>query len=317
MRLSKRATSISAAVGAAALGVTLVTLGSGVGAQFTDSATGTAKIAVGTFGCNLTTPSGSGVIISSDGKSATVDLGTITSSAPDQRTAPITVNNTGSIPLVAHWTVQTTGNITGTGDISPVSVSDSPLAATEGETVNIGFQWSQLTSSDLTRSGSAIYTVHCNEASSTFDGTWLFQHDPATAAWNGTDVTLTVPATAPTSAGAGITLLNVSAGSALPAHEPTFVTDTYSSGTPRLDIKLSNGNYMVKYPDGLGAPTGWTLPGYSGDGTWADISAWVSSNNLTVTKAFILADTSASAHGDQTNVISCVNYSGTPLFGSC
>ncbi|GAB3029423.1 hypothetical protein GCM10027052_01670 [Parafrigoribacterium mesophilum] len=53
---------------------------------------------------------------------------------------------------------------------------------------------------------------------------------------------------------------------------------------------------------------------YTVNCTHAGTQAYVAANHLTVSSAFIVADASASA--GSTNVISCVNYSGTRLFGT-
>ena len=58
-------------------------LGAGVGAQFTDSATATANVAVGTFGMSITAvaPAGGTAVVSLDGKSVTITCSDVVSSA--------------------------------------------------------------------------------------------------------------------------------------------------------------------------------------------------------------------------------------------
>ncbi len=167
MRFSKM-TRVAGAIGAGAIGLALLAMGSGVGASFTTSATANANIATGTFNCQLTSTD-SNVVISNNGHTATVDLGTINSSAASSRTAPVTVTNTGSIPLVTSWSETTGGNILGgSGAISPAAAAAGvQLAAGATQTVNIGFQWTELQNSDLGRSGTAVYTVTCGEVPST------------------------------------------------------------------------------------------------------------------------------------------------------
>ena len=164
MKSVRKVTSMIAAVGAGALGVGLISLGTGVGAQFTDSGTASAKIATGTFSCQLSSTDTS-VVISNSGHTATVDLGTINSSAASSQTAPVTVTNTGSIPLATTWSENTTGNILGgSGAISAIPAAASlPLAPGAKQTVSIGFSWTALSNSDLNRSGTAVYTVTCND----------------------------------------------------------------------------------------------------------------------------------------------------------
>jgi hypothetical protein len=315
VRSVKKATTIVAAVGAAALGVGLMGFGSGVGAVFTDSATGNASINVGTFGCQLSS-SDPGVTIGHAGHTATVNLGTINSSAAGERTAPLTLTNKGSIPLVAQWDVDTTGGVIGGSEaITAIPAADSGgLNAGGTQDVNIGFSWAELGNADLNNKRTAVYTVNCSEAG-TFGANWLFQKAGGGALWDGAaqTVTLTVPAGAADPTGAGINLLDVSTGSALPSTAPVFLTDTYSTGTPRLAIQLSNGSYAVGYPAQFEQSSDWELQGqYT---TWAAVQDYVNANSLTVSSAFIVADASAAL--GSTNVITCVNYSGTPLLGNC
>jgi len=168
VRTASKVTRVAAACGAGALGLALIAMGSGVGAALTDSATANASINTGTFGCELSSTD-SNVVISANKHTATVDLGTISSSAASSKTAPVTVTNTGAIPLATSWSETTTGNILGgSGAISAVpAAAGVPLAAGAAQTVNIGFQWNELSNSDLGRSGTAQYTVSCNEAPNT------------------------------------------------------------------------------------------------------------------------------------------------------
>jgi len=165
MRSVTKLTSTIAAVGAAALGVGLISLGTGVGAQFTDSGTANANIAVGTFSCQLSSTDSS-VLISNNGHTATVDLGTITSSAAGTKTAPVTVTNTGSISLATTWSETTTGYLTSAFTAIPAAAGVT-LAAGAAQTVNIGFSWTELQNTDRGRSGTATYTVTCGELPST------------------------------------------------------------------------------------------------------------------------------------------------------
>ncbi len=164
MRAISKMTRVAAASGAGALGLALIAMGSGVGASFTDSAAANAKIATGTFGCQLSSTDSS-VVITNGGHTATVDLGTINSSAASSKTAPVTVTNTGSIALATAWSEATTGNILGgSGAISPApTAAAAALGAGATQTVNIGFEWTELQNSDLGRSGTAVYTVSCSE----------------------------------------------------------------------------------------------------------------------------------------------------------
>jgi hypothetical protein len=303
-------TSIVAALGAGALGLSLAGFGPGVGASFTDSDTAHASINVGTFGCALSS-SDPDVTISPDGHTATVALGTINSSASGSESASVTVTNTGSIPLVVHWTEATTGNILGgTGAISAIpAAGDKDLPPGAADAAAIGFNWDELGNSDLGRSGTATYTASCAETPAAPAGISLFAQDGGVAYWYGQDAVLDLPQGVADSASAGVELTTVSP--TLPAEEPTFVTDSYSTGSPRLDIKLSDGTYIFGYPE-QGGNT-WNLPGSGAPKTWADVEAYVTSNTLTVSQVFIVLDTSGGtsvvAH------ISSLQYGGADLIG--
>lgn len=333
MRLATKLSGIVAIGGVAALAAGLISSG-GIGAAFTDSATATAKINVGDFGCQIAqaTPPTPGVTISADGSTASVDLGTITRSDASQRSAQIKVVNTGTIPAVATWTTELTGNLT--SNFSAIPATTIPLGATDGENMNIGLKWDTLSMTDLKRAGAAVYHLTCNEAS-TFGQDWLVAKDS-----NGVSVTDnadyfttwtngTTPGITMHQAGAGtglgmqasvVKLLDVAEGSALPLTEPTFST-TDGSQEVRMSIKITNGTttaYIVRYPEAWTSPANWgnfksLLTGYTGSDTWADMAAYANSHGFTVIKAFLIADAPAGVN----QTVTCIDYSGTPLFGNC
>lgn len=315
MKSISKITSSIAAVGAGALGIGLISLGTGVGAQFTGSGNANANIKTGTFDCTLSSTD-SRVLISNSGHTATVDLGTIDSSAPSSSSAPVTVTNTGSIPLATTWTETTTGNILGgSGAISVIApAGGTQLGAGTAQTVNIGFTWTELQSSDLNRSGTAKYTVSCNEVGATA-GFELFQQSGGEASWDSqtSQAALDIPTGTATPVAAGINILNVPA--TLPTNAPVFVTDNYGAGTPRLAIEFSDGGYAFGYPAQASPPSNWTLPGSGTPTTWAAVQSYATTHSLTVVNAFVVADNSNGT--GVVSHISCLDYSGTPLFGSC
>lgn len=163
MRTASKMTRVAAACGAGALGLALIAMGSGVGAAFTDTATANARIAIGTFGCTLSSTDGN-VIISNNGHTADVTLPTIQGSAPGTEKAPLTVTNTGSIPLAVNWTVTQVG----TTSVTALPVA-SGLAINSGNhrTYDIGFSWNELHNSDLGQGGTVTYSASCVEVPST------------------------------------------------------------------------------------------------------------------------------------------------------
>jgi hypothetical protein len=147
----------------AVAGLLVGTLGSGVGASFIDSVTGTENINVGTFQCIITSSTQGQV--SGDNKSVTYNAPAITSSAGS---APFdfTVQNNGSIPMALSvsapaWAGGLDGSFSG---ISPTVAPSTFLAAGESATVSTGIQWTGLDNNDLGDSGSATWTVSCGGA---------------------------------------------------------------------------------------------------------------------------------------------------------
>ena len=97
--------------------------------------------------------------------------------------------------------------------------------------------------------------------------------------------------------------------SALPGSEPTFNATNYASGTPRMDIFLSNGEYFFVYPDRtwqFNNSTGTVDSGSSAD--WST-KAVADADSQTVTQVFIVAD--ASQPVPYTSTVDSVVYAGT------
>lgn len=328
MRSATKITSIVAAVGAGALGLGLIGFGTGVGAQFIDNATGNASINVGKLACTLSSAD-SNVQVSANSHTATIALGTITNST-GALSAPLTITNSGSIPMVVGWAETTNGNIlNGSGNIYPYSPpGNTTLEPGQASTFDIGFHWNGLDNSDEGRSGTAVYAATCNEDSSaqqTPAGMSLFEQYGGVASWDGSGAVLDLPAgingAYPPGASAGINVLNTSA--ALPAKAPNFISADGSSlgGTPRLNIEFSDNSNVYGVQNG--GSLAWN--DFSGklayNDTWADVQAYATTNNLTVKSVYLVMDTSRDnknpTTSDESTTIKCVNYSGTALFGSC
>src|SRR5579883_945723 len=94
------------AAGAVGLGL----IGSGVRAAITDSATATVNASVGSFSCQLSSTDPN-MVISNNGHTATLNWPAIESSTAGSDYSNLTVKNTGSIPMVVHWTEATGGTI--------------------------------------------------------------------------------------------------------------------------------------------------------------------------------------------------------------
>ena len=156
----------------AALGLVAGMLGSGLGAQFLDSVTGTENISVGTFSCRIITPSDG--VIAVDQKSVTYTAPTIGSSLPGNAPFSFTVQNNGSIGqvLTVAMTGQS-GNLGGHFSAMPATPSPVIVAAGGSQLITTGIQWTALTNDDLGRSGSMTWTVSCGENTPTaiFDNT--------------------------------------------------------------------------------------------------------------------------------------------------
>lgn len=312
MRTKKVAT-VVAGFGAGALGLSLIGLGTGLGAQFTDGAAANAHLAVGTFGCALSS-SDNDVTISNGGHTANVTFPTINSSVPSSDSAPLTVTNSGTIPLVVNWTVTTSGHVFDSGHVSALPVT-SGLAINSGNarTYSIGFQWGELQNADLGKTGTATYTASCVEPQSVNPNFTLWQQDGGTASYANGAVTLTMPSS-PSTAGAGVELSNVPAK--LPADAPTFSTDNYAAGSPRWYIQFTSGDYLFGYPSN--APAG--VSGMWSEVTSAHPNSYVPWSQVVtdygtqqVSSVEIVMDMDQPS---TTDTISCIDYGPTQQLGS-
>lgn len=309
---TKKIAAIAAGVGAGALGLSLIGLGAGVGAQFTDSGTANAHLSVGTFSCTMSS-SDNNVTITKQGHSASVTFPTINSSLPGSDSAPLTVTNSGTMPMKVNWTITTSGHIFDAGHVSALPVT-SGLAINSGNarTYNIGFQWDELQNVDLGRSGTATYTASCVEPQSVNPNFTLFQQDGGQASYANGAVTLTMPASGD-NASAGVTLSNVPAS--LPATAPAFSTDNYAAGSPRWYIQFADGSYVFGYPSNGGTYAGnkWDEHGtHSAQAVpWSQILT--DYQTAQVTSADIVMDMDQPS---TTDTINCISYGNAQQLGT-
>jgi hypothetical protein len=143
-----------------ALGLTLGLLGAGISATFTDSASATMSVHVGTFSMSISAvaPAGGSAVVSPDGKSVTVTCSDIQSSAAGSCISAITVTNTGSIPMQVGVAVAGPA-APFTSALGPIPPVAGPTLA-QGETyvVNGGLSWPSLTNAQLGLTYTVVYT---------------------------------------------------------------------------------------------------------------------------------------------------------------
>lgn len=323
MKTATKVTSIAAACGAGALGLALIGMGTGVGAQFTDSAVANAHLAVGTFGCTLSSSDPS-VAITNSGHTANVTLPTIESSAPGSESVPLTVKNSGSIPLVVNWTVTHSGKIFSSGRVTPLPIVSGYQLST-GATANyaIGAKWTELQNDDLGTSGMATYTASCVEPQNTNSNLRLFKDtNGATATFDNGNLVLGMPANDNGYAGAAV----VNAPSTLPAAAPTFSTDNYNSGSPRFVISFGNTDTAFGYPsNAMQGSNNWdyNIGGVQKSGqTYTQVMTAAGAEAVTEVDVLMDGDQTTAASPPatvtQTDTISCINYGGSLLgSGTC
>jgi hypothetical protein len=154
-------------------------IGAGVGAVFTDSVTAKENNNVGTFSCGITTASAGATYGAIDalGYAHSVSYTAPTIESSIAGTAPFffTVKNTGSIADVL--TVATSG-VSGQWSIIGAPFTAVPLAAGASTTYNTGVQWTELNNSNLGQTGTATWTVSCNENGPVV----IFDNSPASSA---------------------------------------------------------------------------------------------------------------------------------------
>jgi predicted ribosomally synthesized peptide with SipW-like signal peptide len=144
---------------AAVAALALLLVGAGLRAAFTDSATATQNVSVGTFGIELSSDTPGAVVV--DDHTITFTADKIMSSAPGQAPFSFTVTSTGSIPVVI--------GVSATPLSAPFSdllgpVTDVPLVEGGSTTFDGGIAWTELGNDEIGDAVSITYTITANEA---------------------------------------------------------------------------------------------------------------------------------------------------------
>lgn len=145
---------IATIVAAGGLGLGL--LGAGVGASFTDGATASQNVNVGTFGIQVssTTP---GAVTSTDGKTVTMTVPAIQGSAAGAAPLVFTVKDVGTAPATVTVVATKTGDATFTDSlVNPGAVVIAPGATHD---YNGGLAWPQLGNADLSQTATVTYAI--------------------------------------------------------------------------------------------------------------------------------------------------------------
>lgn len=147
---------------AGGLGFGLV--GSGVRAAFTDSATATESITVGTFGILLssTTP---GVVVGGSKGAWTLTLNSpaITSSVAGNAPIEFTVTGNGSIPAIVH-VAKGAAPASPFSDLMTTPPANVTLANGAHQDYNGGIAWTTLSSADESKSATVVYTITATDS---------------------------------------------------------------------------------------------------------------------------------------------------------
>jgi hypothetical protein len=136
------------------LGLVVGLMGAGIGASFTDSATATTSIHVGTF--NIDISSTAPGVVTVDGTSVTYTCPDIQSSAAGSCAFPFTITNTGS--MAANITVSATTPASPFSDMLG-AVTPFSLAGGAHHDFAAGIQWTELGQSNLNQQVQIVYTI--------------------------------------------------------------------------------------------------------------------------------------------------------------
>ncbi len=142
-----------------AFGLTLGLLGAGISATFTDSATATTSITVGSFNIDISTTQVGAVTV--DGSSVTFTCPDILSSGAGSCALPFTITSTGSIPadllVTANTPASPFSDLLAAGEKSP-----NVIHLTQGQHHDFaaGLQWGALTNANLGQAVSITYTIN-------------------------------------------------------------------------------------------------------------------------------------------------------------
>jgi hypothetical protein len=307
---------IVAVGGVAALGAGLISSG-GIGASWTDGHTATANISTASLSCALGSPTDrvQTSIESSTEGNATIDLDPITRSDSGTRTAPVTVTNTGDVPIQVTWQKEESGGLLTSQGIPFYSYTINGTMLTPGQAQNadIGFHWDSLPNDAEGLSATVTYKITCLETPTAPSGLTPFYRYGGSAYYDGTAIQLATGPNVPSNqvSTAGVYFDGVTAGSTLPDIEPNF-TATGSVGTwPKMQIRLSDGTVLLK----TAGASAWSASnagiwfGQSGT-TWANITTDLPAG-VTVQRAYIQAQ-----NPGFTGSITCINYANAVL-GNC
>lgn len=146
------------AVLAALAALALLLTGAGLRAAFTDSATATQNVSVGTFNIDVTAEAPA--IVDLGAGTVTLDSGVLMSSAAGSKPFAFTVTSTGSIPVrvsVAPSALPAPFSDM-LGAVAPVD-----LAQGESHVFNAGIQWTELGNDQLGDAVSITYTITAAE----------------------------------------------------------------------------------------------------------------------------------------------------------
>jgi hypothetical protein len=322
VRLSTKLSGIVAIGGVAALGAGLISSG-GIGANFIADADATASVSVGNFDCAFVSP-GTGVTLHDSGHTAEVALGLVKSSS-GQKTVSLTLQNTGDISLAVNWLVYPEGDAFVSGHMKPIFLTqNTQIGAGSTTTYNVGATWQNLDNKDLNTTGSVNYMARCVEpASSEHPDLILFARNGASSNWVGDNVVMDFPKGIDKAAGA-YAVMNTASGE-LPSVAPSATIDGAGSGTPRIQIQLSDGAAIQSIPDANGHVKQWTYYPVSGANfvstDWSAVRA--AAGSVEATTVQLLGDTSGSGgytngltNNALTNTVSCLQYDSEYFIGS-
>lgn len=152
----------------------------------------------------------------------------------------------------------------------------------------------------------------------------FFTGGGGSAAWAGTpNKHSAVQLIAPSGGYAGIQLNHVS--TAAPADAPTFTTNNYAAGSPRLVMEFAGGGNLLGYPSQFGSQWEVTSCNSVAPNNYTDYSSALaalqtgtqadgSSCDGNVTSVFVVADDSSGATSE-TDTITSLVYGGTTYIG--
>jgi predicted ribosomally synthesized peptide with SipW-like signal peptide len=147
-----RTRKIAALIGIAALALGLT--GAGLYAAFTDEATATQSVSVGTF--NTDAPA----VVDLVAGTVTLDSGTLLSSAPGSKPFTFTVTSTGTIPVSVTVAASALS-----APFSDMLTDVGPVLLAQGEShvFGGGIAWTELFNENISQNVSIMYTITATE----------------------------------------------------------------------------------------------------------------------------------------------------------